>query len=56
MTKILGKIGRVLIDVQQRFARSSFGEDQIVEFELDMEEFQFIKFARVITFNRGAVD
>ncbi len=53
---ISGRIGRVLIGIQQRFARSPFRVDHIVACERDMEELQFVALARVIQRDRRAVD
>ena len=47
-TKIFGEIYCVFVDVHHSFARRSFGVDHVVTFELDMEELQFIKLARIM--------
>src|SRR5580704_12584704 len=56
LTKIFDEIGRALIDLQQRFARRSFGINHVVAFELDMEELQFIESARYTACDRRVVD
>ncbi|HSU04909.1 MAG TPA: hypothetical protein VLI93_04995 [Acetobacteraceae bacterium] len=54
--KILGKIDRILIDINQSLARSSFCPNYIVMFEFDMEKFQFVEPGSVMQCNRRAID
>jgi hypothetical protein len=47
MPKILDKVHRALIDIQQSFARSSFCIDYVMVLKLNMEELQFIELADI---------
>src|ERR1043166_2446644 len=55
-TKILGEVDRFLINLHQSFARSALRVNDVMGFELDVKELQFIECVGVIERDRRAVN
>ena len=53
--RVLGEIAGILVDIQQRLARSPFGIDHVMGFELEVEELEFVEFIGSIERDRCAV-
>ena len=49
-------IGSGLVDPQQRFTRGAFGENRVMSFKFDVEEFKFVAFLCGIRRNRRPID